>query len=152
MCFHTPTVRRTAHSIVDGYYVCSGVWNFFSTEWFLTHHSLESFGIFWQFDLAFSLLFRYLLFFVVNVLWSLLEAFRCSGSRNIRRLKQVTMTLADGWWQFGRWMSRKCHIFQAVWKWNLVFCPSWKQHFIALSINLYPTLSMSYKCTWKFLE
>ena len=111
---------------------------------------------FWQFDLAFSLLFRYLLFLVVNVLCSLSEAFRCSGSRNIRRLKllsrQVTMTLADGWWQFGRWMSRKCHTFQAVWKRNLVFCPSWTKHFISLSINLYPILSMSYKCTWKFLE
>ena len=63
-----------------------------------------------------------------------------------------TMTLADVWWQFGRWMSRKCHIFQAVWKQNLVFCPSWKQSFISLSINLYTNFSMSYKCTCKSLE
>ena len=53
---------------------------------------------------------------------------------------------------FHRRMSRKCHTFQVVWKRNLVFCPSWKQCFIWLSINLYSNLSMSYKCPWKFLE
>ena len=52
------------------------------------------------------------------------------------------MTLANGQWQFGGWMSCRCYIFQAVCKWNLVFCPSWQQHFISLYRNFYLNFSL----------
>jgi len=70
--------------------------------------------IFWQLNLGFLPLHEYLLFFGVNVLCSLSEAFRYSGFKNIS-LKLlscwVTMNLAERWWQFGWRMSRKCHAF-----------------------------------------
>ena len=59
----------------------------FHNFWFTTLSNSLNFS---QLDNLFSLLYEYLFFFGINVLCSLPEAFQCSGSRNIRRLKLVS--------------------------------------------------------------
>ena len=132
---------------------CLKLFQHFTIFWFTTLSNSLSFL---QVDNLFSLLYKYLFFFWYKCVVFAIRGILLLMVQEYQEIKTcITLGNNDfGWWMMAicRWISHKCPIFQAVWKWNLVFFPSWWQYFISLSINLYSNFTMSYKCTWKVLE
>ena len=112
---------------------------------------------FWQLNLAVSLLFRYLLFFVVvNLLCSVkgIQMLRVQGYQEI----EINVMLGNddfGWWMMTIWQANVMQMthFSSCLEVKFGLLPFLKTVLhLSLSINLYSNFSMSYKCTWIFLE